>query len=205
MNLKKILLLVGSALALVAFAAPGAAQAHCLAEEGVCIANGKGVTLTSTNLVTHTALGTLTCEKVTLHYTVETNTNEHLALEPVNVGGVATTNATTQNCVLHTGGSTGATHPVDITAAGTDTVTYNTWGTAEAVSKYTAKVTFTGGGSVTCTYAGSVHNQSTNGTSNVTIGPSTLNGGLCGNATIEGNGTVETSDGTALTSIVAPT
>jgi hypothetical protein len=210
MNLKKMLLLVGAALALVAFAAPGAAQAHCLTENEECIGEGAKVTLTSTNLVTHTALGTLTCGKVTLHYTVETNNNEHLALEPVNIkhpsGEVTpTTNATTENCVLHTGGSTGATHPADITAAGTDTVTYNTWGTAEAVSKYTAKITFTGGGSITCTFTGSVHNQSTNGTSNVTIGPSTLNGGLCGNGVIEGSGTVETPNETPLVADVEPT
>jgi hypothetical protein len=205
MCVKKMLLLAGAALAMVAFAAPGAVEAHCLTEEGECIEAGKGVTITSTNLVSHTALGTTTCGKVTVHYTVETNSEEHLALEPVNVGGVATSNETVENCVLHTGGSTGATHPSDVSPAGTDTVTINTWGTGEAVTRLTSKITFTGGGSVTCTFSGSLHTQFTNGTSNITMGPSTMNGGLCGNAVIEGNGTIETSDATPLIADSEPT
>jgi hypothetical protein len=198
MWVKRMVLLAGAALAMAAFAAPGAAQAHCLTENEECIEAGKGVTITSTNLTMPSGLGVHTCAKTTFHYTVETNTDEHLALDPVNVGGVATTNSTTENCVLHTGGSMGATHPVDMSQAGTDTVTSNTWGTGEAQTRFTRKVTFTGGGSITCTYSGSVHIQFSNGASSVILGPSTLNGGLCGNGTVEGSGTLETPDGTPL-------
>jgi len=202
MNLKKMLLPLGAVLALVAFAVPAAAQAHCLTEASdECVAAGKGVTFTSTNFVIHTSLGTVTCAKMTFHYTVETNNDEHLSLEPT----VLTNNATPETCVLHTGGGTGATHIVHISPAGTDTATYNTWGTSKIASRYTVKFTFSGGGTVTCTYTGEVHNQSINGSSSVTLGPSTLSGGLCGSATIEGTGSIETPGGTPLKADIAAT
>lgn len=194
-------------LAAIAFTAPAAAQAqaHGLTESGIFIAANSGVTITTTNLIIHTALGTITCAKITLHYTVETNTDEHVALEPVNVGGVETTNATTENCTLHTGGPTGATHPIDVSNAGTDTVTFNTWGTGSAAWRWTTKITFTGGGSVTCTYSGSVALQATNGSSNVSMGKSVLAGGLCGNGEVAATGSMETSNGTALAADIKTT
>jgi hypothetical protein len=202
MKLKGIHLLAAMTLAAVALAAPATAQAHCLTESGdECVAAGKGVTFTSTNFVIHTALGTVTCAKMTWHYTVETNNDEHISLEPT----ILTNNAVPASCVLHTGGGAGVTHTVHISPAGTDTVTYNTWGTASGASRYTIKVTFNGGGSVTCTYTGAVHQQSTNSTSNLAYGPSTMAGGLCGNGTLEGTETVETPDGTPLVADIEPT
>lgn len=202
MHIKRMLLLASMALAAVAFTAPAAAQAqtHGLTSSpGVFTPTGTGVTITSTNLITHTALGTLTCGKVTLHYTLTTNSDSHVVLTPVG----ETTNATTENCTLHTGGGTGATHPVTITSAGTDPVTIDTWGIGTAQSKYTATIFFSGGGSITCTYTGSTGLTVTKGTDVVHIGPSTLSGGLCGHGDITGTGTVETSAGVPLTADIA--
>lgn len=187
MNLRKMLLLASMALALVALAAPAAqAHDHGLFEGGTRLANGAGVTITSTDLETHTGLGSMTCEKVTLHYTVESNTNTHLALTPI---PKETENATAVNC--HLNGTT-----VHVTLAGTDTVTFDTWGNATVQSRFTAKITsFI---PLHCTYTGAVTIKGFDLTDEIAIGPSTLTSG-CGNGEITGTGTVETSNGVAVT------
>jgi len=194
MIVKKALLLASMALSAVAFSVPAGAQAqtHGLTEGGAFIGAGSGVTITSTDLVIVTSLGTITCGKVTLHYTVETNTDEHVALSPV----VETANGTTEKCHLRT--SNGTLHPVDIGPFGTDTVTFNTWGTASVATAITVNVTFVPKGSVTCTFKGNLDVQANMLSDGVTIFPSVLAGGLCGNGESFGTGTIETSNGTAL-------
>jgi hypothetical protein len=185
MNLKKMLILAGMALALVAFAAP-AAQAHGLLEEGDPIGDESPVTLTSTNLQTVTPLGTLKCEKVTLHYHVEKDGNNgvHVALEPT---PAATENAATENCVLN------ESIPVHISEAGTHTVTIDTWGHGETQASFKGLITHPLFGNITCTYSGKVTVQATDETDIVHIGPSQL-ASACGEGTMSGEFTMETPE-----------
>lgn len=183
MNVKKIMLLAGMALALVAFAAPAVAQAKVtLTENGNALKPGDLVTATSTNLQTTTALGlTLTCQKVTLHYEVEVNGLDHVVLQPTTAH-----NATAETCHVITPG--GITDEVHISNAGTEELTINTWGTGEAASTFTSLIT----GVATCTFSGAVHVQATGG-GGLNVGPSALTG-PCGGGTIHGDFTMETPD-----------
>lgn len=196
MNLRKMGTLIGMALALVIFAAPAAQAAppHGLTEGGIMLEEGAPVTLTSTNLKTETGLGTLTCAKVTLHYHVETNNEEHLALAPT---PAATKNATTENCKLN------GTTTVHISDAGTHTVTMDTWGHAEVESSFKGVITSIFG-PITCTYTGKVTIQATTTTDTVHVGPSSLASG-CGAGTMSGTFTAETPDGTPLEGHIEPT
>jgi hypothetical protein len=195
MNLKKMLLLAGMALVAIAFAAP-AAQAHGLLEEGIPIEDTSSVTLTSTNLNTETALGTLTCEKVTLHYHVEHegNNGEHVSLEPT---PAATENGAFEGCNLN------GTTPIHY-SGGTHTLTLDTWGHGETQTTLKTVITHPLFGTINCTYAGKLTAQATNETDVVHVGPSAL-AGNCGAATISGSFTTETPDGTPLEADIAET
>jgi hypothetical protein len=189
MKVKKMLLLVGMSLAAIAFAAPTAAQATIKLTDpnGTALVAGAKVTVTSSNLVTTTAVGTLACEKVTLHYELVAVTVNHVVLEPV-VVAPATHNATPEKCHLITKVD-GKTHVAHITNAGSKQVTVNTWGTGVTPGTFTANITDV----AHCTYTGNVHVQAKSpGTDEVTISTSPLAGGLCGPGEIEGTGTLET-------------
>lgn len=73
---KKLILLIGTAGALVAFAVPAIANAapSLTMPAGTLVATGSGVTATSTNTVLATPLGNLTCAAVTINATVLENT-----------------------------------------------------------------------------------------------------------------------------------
>jgi hypothetical protein len=195
MKVKKMLLLVGMSLAAIAFAAPTAAQATIKLTDpnGTALVAGAKVTMTSSDLVMTTAVGTLACAKVTLHYELVAVTVNHVVLEPV-VIAPATHNGTFEKCHLITKVD-GKTHVVHITNAGTKQVTFNTWGTALASSTFTVNLT----NIAHCNFTGNVHVQAKSpGTDEVTIGTSPLAGGLCGPAEFEGTGTLETPNGTPI-------
>jgi hypothetical protein len=192
MKVKKMLLLVGMSLAAIAFAAPTAAQATIRLTDpaGTALGAGAKVTMTSSDLKITTALGTITCVKVTLHYELVAVTVNHVVLEPV-VVAPATHNATPEKCHLITK-TDGKTHVVHLTNAGTKQLTINTWGTGVTFGTFTANITNV----AHCTYTGDVHFQAKSpGTDEVTISPSPLAGGLCGPGEIEGTATLETPDG----------
>jgi hypothetical protein len=189
-------LLASMSLAAIAFAAPTAAQATIKLTDpaGTALAAGEKVTVTSSNLVTKTAVGTLACEKVTLHYELVAVTVNHVVLEPV-VVAPATHNGTTEKRHVITA-KDGVTHAVHITNAGTGQLTINTWGTGVASSTFTSNIT----GVAHCNYTGNVHVQAKSpGTDEATIGTSPLAGGLCGPGEISGTGTLETPNGTPIT------
>jgi hypothetical protein len=195
MKVKKMLLLAGMSLAAIAFAAPTAAQATVQLTDpnGTVLKKGAKVTMTSTDLVSKTAVGTLACAKVTLHYEISASTSTHIVLNPV-VVSPATHNGTPETCHLITSG--GITHVAHVTNLGTGQITINTWGTGIAAFTFTVNITNVGH----CTFTGNVHLVGKSpGTDEVNIGPSTLGGGPCGNASIKGTGTLETPDGTPIT------
>lgn len=197
MSMKKMLLLATMSLAAVAFAVPAAAQGqtHGLTENGEFLEENAPVTITSTDLITTTSSGTMACKKVTLHYEVVTNSDEHAVLAPVGAH-----NATTEECHLVT--TNGTTHVVHISEAGAGETTINTWGTGVASSTFTTRITtpfFT----ATCKFSGNVHIEGQEpGSDKVNIGPSGLTGsgfGCPSSGTIEGTGTMETPDGKPIT------
>lgn len=192
--LKKMMLLALSVGALVAFAAPAAAQANVrLTENGTALANGAEITATSTNLVTETVGGgTLICEKVTLHLEVVENGLTHVELKQL---GAATTTNCTASGVL----------PATIFNGGvTENITINTWGTSNTNATFLSKVYFDAEHTQLaqeCDYAGTFHivpvGPSDTDTIKVTESPLTAPG--CENAHIEGTFTLETSGGAEVT------
>ena len=106
---KKLTLLAMAVGALVAFAAPAAANAQLLTSEGVAVPVGTDITATSTNLQTTTEQGILECAKVTIHAKVTANTAETSAAE--------STAVTTEGCVTNVGFTT---FPTNIPTASAD-------------------------------------------------------------------------------------
>jgi hypothetical protein len=132
-----MLLLASMALAAIAFAAPAAAQAtvELTDKDEETIAAGAEITATSENLQTVTSGGTLTCELVTLHFEVKENwgATKHVLLDPVG-------EATTDNCILDTGGQP-PTLPVTIDDGTVLTpLTLNTWGTGYAGATFNSTI-----------------------------------------------------------------
>jgi hypothetical protein len=195
MKVKKMLLLAGMSLAAIAFAAPTVAQATIKLTEpaGTELLVGAKVTATSTDLVITTAIGTIACERVTLHYELVAKTANHFVLEPV-VVAPEPHNGTFQKCHLITKIDK-VTHVAHVTG-GTKQLTINTWGTGVTFGTFTANITNV----AHCTYTGNVHIQAKSpGTDEVTISTSPLAGGLCGPGEIEGTVTLETPNGTPIT------
>jgi hypothetical protein len=182
--LKKMMLLAISVGALVAFAAPAVAQAQELYElEGKVhkpLAVGVEVTATSTNLITHTPLGTLECTKVTIHGIVaknETNT-AHISNNSITVEGCNTT----------------ITDPT----VGTITILANKTGLAHSAT-FEADLSPT----LTCHYAGNIPFTYAHDTDVLTVDSTTEQftgspANPCGNGRMTGSFTLETSNGVAV-------
>lgn len=209
MSIKKMLLIAGMALAAVAFAVPAMAQAqeHGLTENGEFInatpEEPAEITATSEDLKTKTSLGTLECKKVTLHMLVTENTDEHVVVSP----DKEAPEATTEECV--TSETLFGTLPTTITDGTVEEFTVNTWGTAEAHSSFAADISVINS---TCHLQGYVHLQAAENDGDIlNIGPSELtkgpgNEGLCPEkGTMTGHFTLETADGTAITTDFAET
>jgi hypothetical protein len=187
--LKKMMLLAMSVGALVAFAAPAVAQANVQLTDnnGQRLASnqGVGITATSTNLVTTLeGGGQLECEHVTLHLELLTNGLNHVTLKQLG-------EATTTNCNLNVG----ALFTAEITD-GTlgfgegNEITIDTWGEGTTNALFGADVPELG---INCTQEGSVDVLATDGTDVLDVEPSLLTGTGCGNGTIHGEFTLETS------------
>jgi hypothetical protein len=190
MRLEKMLLLIGASLVAIALAAPGAqANVKLTNAEGETFLTKTKITVTSTDLQTMIAAGHVKCKKVTFHYQIGNAGPTQVTLEPV-----GTHNATAEECRLikTPGGTTFETH---ITNAGTGEITIDTWGKGTATkTTFTADATGLGH----CTFTGDVGLQATGG-SGLTIGPSGLEGGLCGPGSIKGTATLELSNGEPVT------
>jgi hypothetical protein len=196
MTIKKMLMLASMALAAIAFAAPAVAQADVeLTEKGTPVAVGADVTATSTNLETATSTGTLSCEKVTLHFEVDANGPEHVVLDPIG-------EATTEGCEVTENGFS-----VTITDGTiTENLTINTWGTGEVGATFISDVyspldpEHLGPPALSCHFAGKVHAEgAASGSDILNVGPSILagTGTNCANAgQMTGEFTMETEDGT---------
>lgn len=196
MSIKRMLLLGSMALTAIAFAAPAVAQANVTLTEpkGTLVKVKDAITITSTDLVTTVGPNIhLECNLVTLHYKVGVNNHKEVRLDPVIVAP-ATHNGTTEGCVVRTTipEKPDVIDPTVISAAGTQAVKIDTWGTANVQS------TFTNANG--CVYAGLVHIVGkANDTDEVNIGPSNLAGDpiTCGTLTTAGTGTIERSNGKA--------
>ena len=203
MSIKKMLPAAVMALAAIAFAVPAMAQAqtHGLTSpENTFIDTSGGpveITATSTDLKTTTASGTMECEKVTLHLLVTENTDTHVVVSQEG-------EATTENCQTVEVPFFG-TVPTVITDGTVEETTFDTWGTAEAPSSFTADLEGLG----ECELGGNVHMQATNGTDIIDVGPSTLTGPggfpCPSEGTMHGTFTMETPDGTAVIADIAET
>lgn len=194
MSIKKMLLVASMALAAIAFAAPAVAQADVFLTdpENVKLEKGAKVTATSSNLQTHTAETTLTCNKVTLHFVVLTNGPEHVELQQLG-------EATTKECELDPFGL-----PVTITdgTVGDEDgiLTINTWGHGEAPATFTSDVFLDAEHTElaqSCHYTGNVTLQAEkSGGDIINVPGSTLTETeeLCPDGEITGDLTLETSD-----------
>jgi hypothetical protein len=169
---KKMMLLVVAAAAL---AVPASAQAQAVLHEGATnIPVGTEVTATSTNLVTTSPLGELKCALVTIHGTVTKNDTTSAV--------IANKATTTEGC------------NVPITSPTAGTITIGASGTGVA-----AGATFVAGGA--CDYAGNIPFAYTAGTDVLSVtGEKQFSGpGACGQATMKGSFTLETTGGGAIT------
>lgn len=185
--IKKTMLLAISVGALVAFAAPTAASAQQLLENGTPLAKGAEFTATSTNLVTTTAAGTLECVNVTIH--AEVKNNKATTSEAVSKS------VTTTNCVTTTPESV----PTTITAASAN-FHLEPSGVGTAGATFIADI----GPSLQCHFASTTPALGityTTNTDSVHV-EGTLVGtgvGCPSSGTIHGDFTLETSNGTAIT------
>lgn len=178
MNLKRSLLIASMALTALAFAAPAAqAQLYELDEDGshTLLKAGDEVTATSENLVTHSAVGTLECELVTIHMKVTDNTPPEGSAEEI---------ATTVKGCNHT-----ITNPM----SGELSLTSGEEGTGGTGLGEGATFTVEG----FCTFSGNIpFSYETNSETLTVTGENQLSSGLCGKATMEGSFTLETEDKT---------
>jgi len=166
--IKKLAMLAMAIGALVAFAAPAIAQADELTEEGVPLEVGAEVTLTSTNLVTTSPLGTLTCKKVTIHGEVTEN-------GPTTVKG-REISTTVEGC----------NHTITDPTAGTLSLSGGTGSTSGTKFVVDGLCTFTG--SIPFKYSAPTDEAIITGEKQLTS--------ACGPGTMTGTFTIETSDGT---------
>jgi hypothetical protein len=200
MSIKKMLLLAGMALAAIAFAAPAVAQAEItLTDNGEPLPDGAKVTATSENLETHTANGSIQCEKVTLHFEVTTNGHEHVVLAPL--GEMSALNCSVNGVV-----------PITMTdGTVTSDLTFDTWGTGEADATVTFDIFPQGdpGPFLPCHFQtedppdgdGPLHLQATDGTDIIHLDGVLIETGTPGCAAesdITGTFTMETTSGTPI-------
>jgi len=189
---KKIMLLALAVGALVAFAAPAAAQANVqLTDELGALEENDEVEATSTNLVTTLSSGRLECAHVVLHLTVVTNGLEEVVLEQVG-------EATTAECFINVG----IKFPAKITDGTLGVgeghlITIDTWGEGTTTAHFGADVAALG---LACSDDGSVDVLATNETSTLDVLPSVLvgSGSGCGNGTIEGTFELSSANGEVL-------
>jgi hypothetical protein len=188
--IKKMMLLAMAVGALVALAAP-AAQAIELKEGGKALKTGVEVTATSTNLVTTTASGTLSCELVTIHGTLAKN-GPAVEIKP--------TTTTTKNCSINAGEK--GVHSATITspAVGTISVVNQGVGSASAVTFLADIPDF----ALECHFSGTAGFTYVSGSSTLTVAAAssvlTGSGTNCPTSgTLEGSFSLETSNGTAVT------
>jgi len=178
MNLKRPLLIASMALAAFAFAAPMAqAQLYELGpnEEHELLNVEDEVTATSTNLVTHSAVGTLECNLVTIHMKVTDNTPPEGSAEEL---------ATTVE---------GCNHTITKPMSGELTLTAGEEGTGGTGLGEGATFTV----EVFCTFSGNIpFSYETNSNVLTVTGENQLSSGLCGSATMTGEFTLETKDKT---------
>jgi hypothetical protein len=170
--IKKMMLLAVSAAALVAFAVPAVAQASVeLSDAEGTLPIGAEVTATSHNLVTESpALGTLECERVTIH-------------------GHVTENGPTSVHIAETGTETeGCTAPITNPSAGE--ITIEEGGTAIGSTFLVAGV---------CDFAGSIPFTYETNTDEITVTGSEQFNGNCGPGTMTGSFTLETENGAPVT------
>ena len=172
--IKKLTLLAMAITALVAFAAPAAAQAAEAKEGANKLAIGSKITLTSTNLVTHSALGKLECAKVTIH-------------------GELTENGPTVKGKENSTTIEGCNRTITDPTAGTVSLSGgkgSTTGTKFVVEGF-------------CSFTGSIPFSYVSGTDVATItGSNQLTSPFCGSATMTGSFTITTSNGTTPVQIV---
>jgi hypothetical protein len=187
-KIKKMMLLATAVGALVALAAP-AAQAIELKEGTKALKTGVEVTAKSTDLVTTTASGTLSCTLVTVHGTLLKNG------PAVEIGSTFTT---TENCSL----STPTVHSATITqpSVGTISVVNQGVGSASAVTFIADIPDF----ALECHFAGTAGFTYVSGSSTLTVASAssvlTGSGTNCPTSgTLEGVFHLATSNGTGLT------
>lgn len=182
---KRMILLAMAVGALVAFSVPTVASAQLLKQGTKPLPVGAEFTATSTNLVTTTELGHLTCSKVTLHLKVTKNEGA--------TSSAATTGVTTEGCHLVTTPNE-ETFPATITNASAS-----------------FHIQQKGVGTATATFLADIgepvfaecHEEGTPGITYV-AGTDAVHvqgalGGPCGAAEIHGDFTLETANGETVT------
>lgn len=172
---KKLTMLAVTLGALLALAAPTMAQADQLLEGGIEVTSGSEITLTSTNFVMTSPIGTIICVAVTVHEEVTAN-------GPTTITGKEKS-TTVKEC----------NHAItDPTVGSVDL--------GSGVGKTTSSKLVVDG---ICTYTGSIPFSYVTNSSTVTItGKEQLTGSPsfpCGKATVTGNFSLETSSGVAIT------
>lgn len=178
---KKLSLLLG-AITVLASAAPAAASASALTmPAGTLVPLFTAVTFTSTNAITDTSIGNITCATVTLPGAVTKNSSGTFTIEGKGQG-------TSSTCLLN--GTTAVT-TTDITLF---IATSSTSGSGKASLTYAADLA-----GVTCTYtASSTPFTYVSGSDTITFGSAstlTVKPAACGTATLTGNFTLETTSG----------
>lgn len=181
--IKKMMLLAVSVAALAAFALPAAASADTLKEGGTALKPGTLFTATSANLTTVTGVGTLECEKVALHLELVSNT-------PATIEGVGP--ATTTGCKTNTGRFVTVTDGTvgEFTMAGGSGVANAFF--ASDIYLDSSEATLL----AQCSFAGEVEVTNVGGGAIEVAGPEL--GGPCGNGSMSGEFSLETSGGAAL-------
>jgi len=172
--------------ALIACALPAAANAQTLEEGGTALAVGAEVTSTSTNFKITTGAGNIVCAKATYHAEVAANTEESgSTLQSAPFGGFVVTGCTVNGV------------PVTVTAPAIATVTFS--GFKGGTTGFTLITDIAG---LSCHFSG------VPGVTSFPLGVDSfhLEGALVGThlpcpagAVVEGDFTLETSDGTPVT------
>ena len=168
---KKFSLLL-AAIAVIAFAVPTFANAASVTQPGgEETSTGTVLTGVSHNTVTETALGELSCEVVSIKALLTHNSGGLVTAEQSGAGS-------TSGCLLEGEFPVTITNPTlkSLTAEGGAT------GTRKIVLSFEADLP----GSITCHFEGTVSFSYVTGASSFHMG-GTLNGGVCGSATISGD------------------
>ena len=191
--LKKMMLLAMAVGAFAAFVAPSVASAQLLTDPiGKPLKVGAKITATSTNLVTTTVLGDLTCGKVTIHAIVTENKGSTSAAQS-ELGGVTTENCdllTTPSLVVDPATITEASANFHIAKAGVGTTNATFIADLYAnAQKHLENIPF-----AVCHEEGTPGLTYVPGTDVLTVKGALS--GPCGAAEIHGGFTLETMDGT---------